>query len=135
MSFFEWNNTYSVNISIIDEQHKRLISLLNELFEAMQAGKGKELLGKTLDGLVDYTRMHFGTEEKLMVEYDYPEQWRHKKEHNDLTRQVVELQIDYNAGKTQLTVPLSNFLKTWLADHILGTDKRFGAFLITKGLV
>jgi len=99
------------------------------------ASEGKEFLDNTLDALVETTPMQFSTEEKLMDEHDYPEQGCHKREHTDLTRQVEELQIDYHAGKAQLTVPLSNFLNNWLVNHILGTDKRFGAFQNTEWMV
>jgi hemerythrin len=134
MAYFDWDEKYSVGVKIIDQQHMRLVELLNELYEAMRSGRGKDVLQGVLDGLVDYTLSHFSTEEKLMDANSYPEKWLHKKEHTNLTRQVSELQAEYRTGKSTLTVEVSSFLKDWLVNHIQETDKRFGAFLNGKGI-
>ena len=59
MDFVVWNEKYSVKISTIDEQHKKLVAIINELYNSMKNGKSKEQLGKTLTDLVEYTKYHF----------------------------------------------------------------------------
>lgn len=134
MSFFAWTNQFSVNVKEIDDQHKRLVELLNELFVAMRERKGKDVLGNVLTGLIDYTKTHFATEERLMIHHSYPEYSSHKKEHTELTQKVIDLAKDYKNGKITLSIEVGLFLKDWLNNHIIGTDKKLGAFLKSKGV-
>ena len=111
MPLFQWSQNLSVNIAEIDTQHKRLVDLINHLHDSMKEGKGREAMGKILKDLTDYTVYHFSTEEKLFEKYGYPESARHKKEHEDLTKQVLDIGRKYNAGDMILTMDLMNFLK------------------------
>ena len=134
MTYFAWNEKYSVHIREIDEQHKKLVALINELFEAMKTGQGQEILGKVIAGLITYTKSHFATEERLMRDHGYAEYLVHKQVHDSLTKKVLELNGQFQAGQTALTIQVSNFLKDWLTNHILGTDKKYSAFLNSKGV-
>jgi len=134
MPLFTWNDSYSVGVMDIDAQHKRLVELVNELHDAMSLGKGRDTVGKTLDGLIDYTRTHFAFEEKLMAVHTYPAAAQHKIEHESLTRQVVELQGKFLTGQATVTLTVMKFLKDWLSNHILSVDKKFGAYLNTQGV-
>jgi hemerythrin len=134
MALIAWEDKLSVNIKEIDEQHKNLINLVNEMHDAMKAGKGNDTIGKVLSGLVDYTKMHFATEERLMNAHGYPEYLKHKKEHDDLTRKAVDLQNQFQSGKAVLNLEVMQFLRDWLTKHIMGTDKTYGPFLNGKGI-
>jgi hemerythrin len=134
MAFMNWSDTFAVNIAEVDAQHKKLLSLLNELFDAMKVGKGREVVGKVLTDLIDYTVYHFGTEEKLFKRYNYPDYLPHKKEHDELTKKAVALKTDFDQGKQVVTIEVMNFLKDWLNVHILQVDKKFGPFLNSKGV-
>ncbi|HET6513967.1 MAG TPA: bacteriohemerythrin [Thermodesulfovibrionales bacterium] len=134
MSLITWSNDLSVNIGSIDEQHKRLVSLVNSLHDAMSSGKGKEIMGKILDELIEYTKTHFATEERLMTAHTYPGYLTHKKEHDGLTKEVLSFHEDFKSGKSVVSVEIMRFLKDWLAKHIKGTDQKYGPFLISKGV-
>ena len=134
MSFFTWDASYSNGIQSIDDQHRKLIKLADELFEAMKSGKGKEVIGKVLSSLIDYTVTHFTYEEKLMQTAGYPLYLAHHKIHQDLVRKVKEFHEKFQTGNTMLTVELMNFLKTWLIDHIKGEDRKYAPYLIEKGV-
>lgn len=135
MSFLSWDNSYSVGVALIDNQHKRLINIINELHDAMAAGKGKEVLGKVLHELIQYVNTHFKTEEEHMVKYQYPEYENHRYEHEKLTDEVKRFYDDFNSGKAVLSVQIMNFLRNWLMDHIVVKDKKFGKFLNEKGVL
>ena|SRR5271157_2674097 len=135
MALMTWSDNLSVNIKEIDEQHKKLVGMVNELHEAMKQGKGSNLTGQVLSGLVQYVATHFATEEKLMKANAYPEYLKHKAEHDALTKQAVDLQKQFQEGKAVLTVELMSFLKNWLSNHILGTDKKYSPYLNGKGVV
>ena len=133
MSFITWDEkVYSVQNMEIDEQHKRLIGYINELYEAMKVGKARFVLDEIFDGLVDYTKTHFAIEEGLMQRNHYPAYAIHKLEHDKLTAQVLELQKKVQPGQTKITLDTLQFLKDWLFNHILMTDKKLGAFLKGK---
>lgn len=135
MALMNWSDNLSVNIKEIDEQHKKLVGMINELHEAMKQGKGSDVTGKVLAGLIQYVATHFATEEKFMKTHAYPEYLKHKAEHDALTKQAADLQNQFHEGKPVLTVELMSFLKNWLTNHILGTDKKYGPYLNGKGVV
>lgn len=134
MAFIEWNSNLSVKIAAIDEQHQKLIAMINELNNAMALGKGKEVVSKIINGLVSYATSHFSTEEKYFDQFKYPETLTHKKEHADFVKKVGEFQEKFNKGMAALTLEIMQFLKDWLVKHIQGTDKKYSSFFNEKGL-
>lgn len=135
MALFDWKPEYSVEIASIDAQHKKLVDFINELHDAMRAGKGAEALGKVLKGLVDYTKNHFAAEEKLMAEHGYADLAAHKAEHEALLEKVGEVTAKFEQSKgSGLTIDVMNFLRDWLTKHILGTDRKYSAHLKAKGV-
>ncbi len=135
MALFEWTDTLSVQIDSIDMQHKKLVDLINQLHDAMRAGKGKDVLGATLDELINYTRYHFTYEEGLLKKVGYTDFVNHKSEHIKFTQQVVDLNEKYKSGNGMLTIEVMNFLKSWLNQHITGTDKKYAAQVKAKGIM
>ena len=134
MGLFEWKDSYSVGIKKVDEQHKRIVGYLNDLYESMRAGKGQETLGTVLKDLVEYTKTHFATEESLMKLYKFPNFEEHKKKHEKMTEHVLKLNRKFVSGDLSSPIQITNFLKGWLAKHILETDKLYGPFLNDKGV-
>jgi hemerythrin len=129
-----WSPALSVKIQQFDDQHIKLVNMVNELHDAMKEGKGSEVLGRILNGLISYTSSHFTDEEQLMALHAYHETAAHKVEHEKLVRQVLELQSNFMAGKAILTLDVMMFLKEWLMKHIQGDDKRYGVYLNSKGV-
>ena len=135
MPLMIWNDKFSVGVAVIDAEHKKLVSMVNDLYDAVQGGHGKEVLGKILDGLIGYTASHFAHEERFFAETGYPDAAAHKKQHDDLKKQVLDVQAKYKAGATgTLTVEVLNFLKNWLIGHIQGSDKKYAPHLNAKGI-
>ncbi len=132
MPYIDWNEKYSVGKKTIDEQHKTLVALINELHAAMSIGKGKQVMSTVLQRLIDYTITHFSTEEKFMIKYSYPSYLPHRSEHRNFVDKVSDFQKGYNEGKLALSLEIMSFLKEWLVDHILNTDKKLGSFLQDK---
>ena len=135
MALMTWSDNLSVNIKEIDEQHKKLVGMVNELHDAMKTGHGATVTGSILTGLIQYVGTHFATEEKYMTQHAYPDLPKHKAEHAGLTKKAVDLQKQFQEGKPVLTVELLSFLKSWLTNHIMGADKKYGPYLNSKGLV
>jgi hemerythrin len=134
MALMQWTDKLAVGVRECDEQHKKLVAMVNDLHDAMVSGKGKDVTGKILGDLIGYCGTHFGMEERLFKTHGYPEFTAHKKEHDDLTQKALALKKDFEAGKPVVTMELMTFLKNWLINHIMGTDKKYGPFLNGKGV-
>jgi hemerythrin len=134
MPFINFTGKLMVNVPTIDEQHKVLVGIINDLHDAMASGKGRVVINDVLLRLIDYTKMHFSTEEKLMTQYKYPGQAAHEKQHIELTSQVGQLYTKVLAGNISVTIETMNFLKDWLSHHILETDKKLGEYLSANGV-
>lgn len=134
MALLTWNDKYSVNVKEIDDQHKKLISLLNDLHTAMSAGKGKSVLSEVLNKLIEYTAYHFSTEEKYMVQFGFPGYSKHRAEHVDFVKKVKDFDQQFEAGQSTVTIELIKFLNNWVTGHISGTDKQYSQFFNQKGL-
>lgn len=131
-----WNEKYSVKVRDLDEQHKRIFEIINKLDSYMRQGKGKEILGSVLKEMVDYTKVHFASEERILRDSGYSEYEQHKAIHENITEKVNTIYQQYQAGKgAHLSIETMNYLNNWLAKHILGTDQKYSLHLNGKGLV
>lgn len=134
MALIEWKDAMSVNVAEIDRQHQKLISLINDLNEAMKQRKAKEVIGDIVNGLADYTVMHFKMEEKYFDQFGYPDTAAHKKEHAEFVSKVSDFNEGFKDGRLGLSIEVMQFLSDWLKKHIMGTDKKYAQFFNEKGL-
>jgi methyl-accepting chemotaxis protein len=129
-----WNEAFSVNIQEIDSHHQKLVELINQVYRGKALNLGVKVIGKTLDDLVDYTKYNFEYEEKLFEGQGYPQADEHKEKHKILIGQVMDFYNKFKMGKAEVDDDLLSFLKDWLTKHIMGTDKKYSAFLNSKGI-
>lgn len=132
----EWKDGLAIGVKEVDDQHKELFEKVNDLFNACNAGKGKEYIDNVIKYLQDYVVLHFSSEEKLQKQNNYPEYEGHKAQHEQFIRDFLALKekIEKN-GVTGLTiVQLNQVLVDWLINHIRKTDKAFGVYLKEKGI-
>ncbi len=122
MIFFDWNESYEVGVAEIDQQHLKLVDMINALHDAMLVGQGGGMLGELLQKLIDYTYYHFESEENFMKISGYTGLLQHQKEHAKLIDQVVEYQKRFEMGRLKNSVDTMRFLKEWLLNHILEND-------------
>ncbi|MBE2886467.1 bacteriohemerythrin [Geobacter anodireducens] len=134
MALISWSDSLSVKVKQFDDQHKKLVDMVNQLFDAMKAGKGNQVMGGILKSLIQYTQTHFAAEERVLKQHGYPDLEAHKKEHNALVMQVLDLQKQLQEGKSVLTQHVMTFLRDWLSKHIQGDDKKYGVYLNGKGI-
>ncbi|MEJ5366872.1 MAG: bacteriohemerythrin [Bryobacteraceae bacterium] len=127
MAFVDWKPEYSVGHAEIDQQHRKLVDLINNLHETMKLGGKPEDLKRILNDLVNYTRYHFGHEEKLMEKAGYPDLADHKRVHRAMVEQVEKFRKEVESSRTGFSIKLMGFLKNWLTEHILGTDQKYAA--------
>ena len=134
MSLMSWKDEYSVKVRTIDQQHKKLIDLLNQMHDAMKASRGREVVEQVLAELVNYTNTHFAYEETLMKKHGYASYESHKLQHQGLVKKVTDFQKDLKSGRASVTIEVLGFLKEWLNGHILGTDRQYASFFEGKNI-
>jgi hemerythrin len=134
MALLDWNPSLSVEVAEMDAEHKKLVSLVNALNDAMKAGKAKDEMDKIFNELARYTQSHFASEERYMQRVGYPGLDKQKAEHKALLQQVTAFKADYDAGKAMVTVKLMGFLRDWVRNHIQKSDKEYGVWAKQKQL-
>ena len=125
-----WDDSYSVDFKPIDDQHRELVAMINELIEGCKKGNAAadnsflQVLGK----VVNYAKTHFADEEKHLSNVQYPELASQKKEHFNFLFEVVSVTNDVESGKTP-PIDMAKFLKKWLMNHIIQSDKLYMSYL------
>lgn len=128
MPFIQWDPSFSVGAVVLDNDHKKLIDILNRIYDVWQGeSPSGETLGLLFDELLDYTDGHFSREEGKLAARDYAELGAHHAEHERLRELVMAFRSRHLAGQQpeQLTEDMAKFLKSWLVDHILGEDLKY----------
>ncbi|HVI52023.1 MAG TPA: bacteriohemerythrin [Candidatus Sulfotelmatobacter sp.] len=135
MSFFTWNDKFSVGIESIDREHKVLVDLIDQLHEAFVNGNVATAIGPILSALVEYTHSHFDREEAMMAEKGYPDLAAHREVHRELRRQVEEVYDRFLEGGAagKMGNEVLAFLHDWLYFHIMETDKDYVPFMKDEG--
>lgn len=126
MPLMKWSESYSVGNPILDSDHKILVSLINQLHEALDTGQSRDVLTSIVNVLVEYAEHHFRREEALLARAAFPDLPPHLEEHRDLLSHLHLLRDRVCAGeKSALGEEAVDFLKKWLTDHILVSDKSY----------
>lgn len=132
--YLTWKDNYSVGIESIDNDHKKLLHLINNLQTAIDYKTDKLFERQTLDEVLDYTKYHFRREEGLMENNGYPDFVPHKEKHDKMIEVVNKYVHAYEKGESDAIESLLAYLKSWLINHINGTDQEYSEFLISKGV-
>ncbi|MDR1849976.1 MAG: bacteriohemerythrin [Zoogloeaceae bacterium] len=130
--FIQWQKQNETGISLIDEQHIGIVSIINSFHYLMGKEAGNSILYSSIsDTLKNYSRIHFITEERMLEALGYPELAAHKEMHRNLTVEID--QIEYIAIQDNDARPLLNFLKNWWVHHINEEDMHYAQVLRKMG--
>lgn len=136
MSLLKWRDEYSVNVAKIDEQHRKLVLIINELHEARREKISDKVIGRLIDDIAEYARVHFKTEETYFQMYSYPRSGEHEAEHAELLRKVAEYKRKFEEKSDMfLAVRLAEFLNDWFYNHLMKSDARYAEFFAEKGVI
>lgn len=135
MAFMDWSERYSIGVAIFDDEHKKLIAIINNLHAAITKGINNDDLKRISDSLVEYTLMHFRHEEMYFDDWAYPDAVAHTANHAKLREQVFTYRRQIQEkNSAELGMEMLEFLRQWLSHHILVEDRKYGQFLYHKGL-
>jgi hemerythrin len=129
MKELTWDRTLSVDVPEIDEDHRRLVDLLNILNRSVVEGDSTAYIEAVLEELISCTVWHFRHEERLMLKYAYQGALEHKSEHQELIECAKALRRRLLREGKGVSSEDIEFLEHWLAGHILGADMDLGSYL------
>ncbi|NMC68002.1 MAG: hemerythrin family protein [Spirochaetales bacterium] len=132
MRYFEFDNSLITGIKSIDEQHKYLFSIFDDLMNALSIGSAKNIIYDLLMKLKDYALYHFNDEENLMISINYPDIDFHMEEHNNFKKIVEQYINEYKDTNYSITADTTDFLYSWIRHHILISDKKIVEYLSNK---
>jgi hemerythrin len=130
--FVEWDDRYSIGIPLIDDQHKHLIELTNELYECCVGG-GEDVQACFRDavrGTVDYVKYHFTAEERMLANIKYPGFISHKKEHESFILKILRDAKEFEEGKKFVPNNFVRYLKDWILAHIAVEDRKYADYIL-----
>ena len=132
MTVIQWDDSYSVKNTTIDEQHKKLFMLINEFNKNVELNSSNGSISKLLEGLKEYIVFHFKTEEMYLRLYNYPHFESHKQEHERFIKKVADLEERYNEGNIPQLSEITAFFNAWINFHIKESDMEYADFLAKK---
>jgi hemerythrin-like metal-binding protein len=124
-NMIEWDDKYSVGISIIDEEHKKLIGIMNKVVALEQNSGNPKEITEVLNEMNKYAYTHFAIEEAYMVKFNYPDYENHRKEHQAFSIETMAFFDKITDSNRQLICEILEHLKNWLVHHVQGTDRKY----------
>jgi len=132
MAVIRWRDTYDTGVEAVDLEHRKLVELIEAMHTSIRDDEPKETVEQVINEIVEYTQDHFKNEESLMQNEQYPKLDEHKIEHRTLIEEVAvfkeRLLNDFPDGRQDFY----RFLREWLINHILDSDKKFGVYVSAK---
>jgi hemerythrin len=129
MDAIEWNDSYSVGVNELDEQHKKLFRIINTMFSAEDLSVSSKVMTDLIDEMSKYASIHFETEERYLSECNYPELENQIRAHDVFRKKVDELRSAQTAESENVPSEMIRFLYEWLVNHIMFCDKKYMPYI------
>lgn len=133
MPFMQWSEMLAIDGGSVDAQHRGLFDAVNAFQQAVAQGQVADAVARTLDFLKDYGELHFRDEEAMLAEHGYPGLEQHRRQHRQFLDQIASFRGQLLEGGSGLGHSMSQFLGSWLVNHIMVSDKAYAAFLRGSG--
>lgn len=134
MTLLTWSHHCSVGVKAMDDQHGILMDTMNELYLELVRGCDRKQLDAQMERLIEFSRMHFESEERLLEQHGFPGFAEHREAHRQLLRQIRETVDRMERTEGEALRSFLDFLRAWYSEHIEGLDQQYGAWLNEKGV-
>jgi hemerythrin len=137
MAHISWQDEYSVNVKLIDDQHKQFIALLDEVYDAFSSLQGAMDTRGIIEKLAEHAELHFSTEEKYFEQFhcDDIDEAAHREQHQLFRGKIADLKRRYAEGQTDLVVEMADMMENHIVLHIMGYDKKYVKCFNEHGLL
>ena len=129
MALFTWSDKFSVKQQRMDEHHRQLVSIMNELDEAIATKRGDEVIGSAIEELARCAAEHLREEDRFMEAIRYPDIENHRAIHKFFADEIALLRLAYATGHWVRVQSIAQFLRDWFVHHIFSEDLRYGVFI------
>ena len=129
MPFMQWTEMLTIDGATVDEQHRGLFDAVNAFHDAVAQGHESDVVARTLDFLRSYGEQHFADEERVLAAASYLRLDQHRRQHRQFLDQVAAFRGQLLDSGSGLGHSMSQFLGSWLVNHIMVADKAYAAFL------
>jgi len=129
-----WTEGFSVGVSEMDNQHKKIIAMINTLIKEPKATTNSITVSDLLSDMIQYTQEHFQNEEALMAEHGYPLKDQQSEQHRTFIKKTVDFCSAVEAGVDIVPQAMLDYLKNWLVHHILEQDMKYKPFFLARGI-
>ncbi len=135
MQKIEWKKDFELDIKIIDEQHKKLVTIINELLDVIQTEPiNEKMILTSIDDVKKYSTEHFATEEGYMKEFSCNNTDSHIEVHDQFVNKLTAIENKINEAGTSMAFELIDFLIHWFVTHEAEFDKKFVKCFKNNGL-
>ena len=124
MSLLEWKPEYSVGIASMDDEHREMIDLINDVYAKLGTSSDPDDIEEGLENIYSTISLHFALEERIMREQSYAEYPEHKEDHEDLLDEIRDLMDEFIADQDAGGRLLKKRLSDWFARHFASFDAR-----------
>jgi len=132
MPAWSWNNSFSVSDELMDEHHKKIFNIINDLHELLENDFDELRYISILNDLKEYSLYHFSAEENLLEKLNYPKLMIQKIQHEIFTDKLTAFINKYDLNQEIMSLKMMSFLKEWLIKHILELDMDYKSYLSNK---
>ncbi|MCQ2559557.1 MAG: hemerythrin family protein [Clostridia bacterium] len=131
---YSWDQAWNTGHELVDAEHQALVVIINDLSEICNNNPNQETISAKLNELAEHTVTHFGDEEKIMLEYSYPQYEVHKKQHDNFVATALQIISEYQTNHSipDLLQAVDQTIVTWLVKHMKGSDKHFTGYVLAK---
>ena len=120
----QWKPEYSVGVESMDDEHREMIDLINDIYDKLGSSPDTDQVEQFLGDIFSTISMHFAMEERLLSKINYSEYQAHKHDHEELLDQIRDLMDDFAADTSSGAVKLEQSLSDWFAGHFSTFDAR-----------
>jgi len=128
-----WNDGLSVGIDTIDEHHRYLFDLVNDLYEVVIRKRGARSVARLIKALDAYAKVHFRAEEMMMAHYGFAGIARQEAEHHDFEHKVQEFYEELHTNPLVAQFDILFYLRAWLVTHIQTEDAKLRSLIENRG--
>ena len=132
MDIIKWRKSYETGVTAMDEQHHKLISLINQLYKVMRSDRAQTSVSEVLGEMTAYADLHFHEEEKLLKKKSYPEFDSHVALHQNYREKMEVFTKESEEGEGAQVQAMYTFLRKWWMEHIIAEDKLYGEHLSSE---
>jgi hemerythrin-like metal-binding protein len=129
-----WKERYSVGVKEIDQQHRGLLDIINQIISSFEKKDKWQSTSAIIDSLIHYAYNHFATEERYMLEAEYPELSWHIGLHLTFIRKVFLMSEEYNQKGLAMQKEILTYLASWYSSHVLEIDRKYMPYMDKKGI-